>query len=295
MMPLRSKLLITLTLLIAVASLTPALSWAIDLQPGEIKAPVPDMQYVQTTYQFSEKGAKYAHGQKLPSDTKIDTSQIILRYAKSYEVADRTGIFYIQTPVGYTHPGGSLSSLQGDSGVGDTTLVLGFWPYANKETATYFGVGGYLFIPTGSYSNQRSLNVGDNRYKFALQTGMQTAVVDNLQWLIAVDSLWYGDNDEYGVSNARLTQKTLYSAQTGLIYDLNKTFSVAGSYFYTQGGETSVNGISKNDTTQSQRFQISGIARTPIGRITLQYGHDLETKNGYIENNRFIVRYTKPF
>ena len=294
-MSLRSRLFIPLMLLTTVASLTPALSWAIDLQPGEIKAPAPDMQYVQTTYQFSEKGAKYSHGQKLPSNTQINTSQIILRYAKSYEAINRPGIFYIQTPVGYAHPGGSLSAYQGDSGVGDTTLALGFWPYANKDTATYLAIGGYLFIPTGSYSNQRSFNVGDNRYKFALQTGVQTTVVDKLQWLIAVDGLWYGDNDEYGVTNARLTQKPLYSAQTGLIYDLNKTFSVAGSYFYSQGGETRVNDISKNDTTQSKRFQISGIARTSIGKITLQYGRDLKTDNGYIENNRFIVRYTKPF
>jgi hypothetical protein len=79
MMLLRSKLFITLTLSIAVASFSPAVSWAIDLQPGEIKAPATDSQYIQTTYQFSEKGAKYSHGQKLPSNTQINTESPLMQ------------------------------------------------------------------------------------------------------------------------------------------------------------------------------------------------------------------------
>jgi len=281
--------------LLIAALLIPRLSKAIDLQPGDITAPPLDFQYIQTSYQFSEKGAKYINWQKSPSNTKINSSQVIIRYAKSYELINHPGIFYIQTPMGYTHPEGSLSNLQGDSGIGDTSLVLGFWPYANKETETYWAIGGYLFMPTGSYSNQRSFNVGDNRYKVALQTGIQTPLTEKLKWMIALDALWYGDNSEYGVSNANLSQNVLYSLQSGFIHDFNKTYSLAGSYFYTQGGETSIDNQSRNDETLSQRFQISGIAKTPVGKLTLQYGHDLETKNGYIEDNRLILRFTKSF
>lgn len=111
----------------------------------------------------------------------------------------------------------------------------------------------------------------------------------------AIDAVWFGENDDHATTHKTLKQKALYSAQTAAIYKFNSTYSVAAGYFYSVGGLTSLNGESQNDMTQSHRYQISGIATLPIGRLILQYGQEVKTRNGFIEDSRWIVRYSKYF
>jgi hypothetical protein len=92
-----------------------------------------------------------------------------------------------------------------------------------------------------------------------------------------------------------LLQKNLYNFQTGLRYGINDRYSLAAVHFYSQGGETNVNGIDKNDATSLQRWQITGAANFDFGKITVQYGRDLETRNGFIETSRLIIRYGMRF
>jgi hypothetical protein len=116
--------------------------------------------------------------------------------------------------------------------------------------------------------------------------------------MAALDAVWSGKNNDCGVAclnHQNLEQKPLYTLQSGLSYTINPTFSLSSAYFYSVGGETSWDGVSRNNLTQLQRYQVSGIANFSFGRILLQYGGDLETRNGYLEDSRWIVRYIKPF
>lgn len=268
---------------------------AIDLQPGEIRAPKPDIYLAQLSYQYSERGRQYVHGNQQRLDTQILSSQYLIRLAHSFEVADKTAFFYAQTAIGSIEPEKALSSQKGDSGVSDTAFALGFWPYANHETKTYFGIGAYWFAPTGSYDHTRNFNMGENRYKGALQTGFQTALIGDLNWMNALDVVWSADNSNFGPKSANMAQQALYTAQSGLKYDINENFAVAANYYYTTGGETSVNGLDRNDATRLQRYQVSGIANFSLGRVTLQYGGDIKTENGFREDQRVVIRYTKLF
>lgn len=267
---------------------------AIDLQPGEVSAPKPGYNLVQISYQNSERGDKYLQGDKLPGSPQISASQLQMRLGRTFEVVDHPAIFYIQTPMGYVHPD-LASKPEGDSGMGDTSMLLAFWPYANAETETYLAVGAYLTLPTGSYDHNRSFNVGQNRYNSALQIGLQSALSKQLSWMAALDAVKFGDNDEFGAQSKTLEKNALYTAQVGLRYNLNATYSLGAAYFYTAGGETSLNGISRDDVTRLNRYQVSGILNTRVGRITMQYGGDIDTENGYIEDHRWILRYTKLF
>ena len=87
----------------------------------------------------------------------------------------------------------------------------------------------------------------------------------------------------------------LYTAQTALRCSITPTYAVGATYFYTTGGETTVNAINQHDTTKLQRFQLTATGQYTFGRLTLQYGRDLKTDNGFIEDSRWIVRYTKLF
>lgn len=268
---------------------------AIDLQPGEIKAPKPGVNLFQFTYQHSERGDFYLHGDKTRGDPEINSTQYQIRLGRSFEIADHPAFLYAQTPMGYIHPEGQLSPLKGDTGVGDTTFLLAFWPYANHETQTYFALGAYFTLPTGSYDNERLFNMGANRYNGALQAGFQSPVIGQLSWMAAVDAVWFGDNDEFGVTKKTLEQKALYTAQAGLRYDFNPRFTLGATYFHTAGGETSVNDVSRDDVTRLNRYQLSVISTLPFGRISLQYGGDIRTENGFKEDSRLLLRYSMLF
>lgn len=273
-------------------------AYAIDLQPGELRAPRPDVNFMQLSYQYSERGAKYQHGDKSPLDTEINAGQLQVRLGRTFEIAELPSIFYIQTPMGYVHPDGALSALEGGSGVGDTSMLLAVWPYANHETQSYLAVGAYLTLPTGNYDEKRFFNMGENRYRTALQAGWQAPLLGNLHWMAALDAVWFGDNDDYLTPVGRLVtleQKALYTAQAGLRYDINNQYSLGATYFYTAGGETTVNDLSQDNVTQLNRYQLTAVANYAFGRITLQYGNDINTENGYIEDQRWILRYTRLF
>lgn len=288
------KLQIALPLILMVNT-----AYAIDLQPGEAAAPRPNINLVQFSYAFSDRGNQYINGHEQSSNKKIQTSTYNVRLGRSFELANMPGFFYVQTPMGAVQTDGFSKveglNLQGDTGVGDTSLAFALWPYSNRETRTYFGVAGYLTVPSGSYDDHRVFNMGENRYRSALQTGYQTQLSDRLSWMAALDGVFYQDNKDYYPNSRRLEQKNLYTFQTGLKYDINPQYSVAAAYFYTVGGETRIDGLSQDNLTQLQRYQVSAQGNYSFGRMTLQYGGDLKTENGYIEDHRLIVRYTMIF
>lgn len=269
-------------------------AYAIDLQAGDLVAPPPDLVLEQVSYQSSSYGDQYIHGIK-NSGPKIETSQFSVRLGRTFEIADYPALFYAQAPVGYTHPEGTLSSNKGDAGIGDTSMLLAIWPYSNRKTRTYWALGGYLTVPTGSYDNNRALNMGGNRYQTALQTGYQMPLLDSLDWSAAIDALWSGDNNDYLPGHYKREQNVLYTAQTSLRYNINPTYAVAATYFYTTGGETTIDASNKHDTINLQRFQLTAMGHYSFGRISLQYGRDLKTDNGFIEDSRWILRYRKGF
>lgn len=289
--------------LLLIAFAAPRLAWAIDLQPNDIVAPPPDKNLVTVTYYNTENSTLYKNGSvvsKAPNASPvIDTNSIILRGATTYSLGDLPAVSYIQIPYGVASGAGSLSSLSSDNGIGDLTLATAIWPYANKNTRTYFGVAGYFTSPTGSYSSQRVMNMGENRFRSDLQMGFQTPITSNIDGMIAVDTMWFGGNSQCGLAcgsastNSSLTQKPLTTTQLGPIYRINQIFTVGASYFYVAGGATAINNTYQNNVVNTQRFLLSGQAHTPIGRLSLQYGRDMEIKNGYIQTRLLTVRLMK--
>ena len=276
------------------------LSWAIDLQPNDIVAPLPNKNYVTVSYLNTENNTLYRNGSAALSSPIIDTQSAIFRGTRTYDLGNLPAVSFIQLPYGSIQPGGSLASQAGNTGVGDLTIATAIWPYHNRVTRTYLGLAGYLISPTGSYSSQRAFNVGENRFRTDLQMGFQTPITSNVDGMIAVDTMWFGGNSECAAAcglttNGSLTQKPLTTTQLGPIYRINQILTVAASYFYVAGGATSINNNYQNNVANTQRFLLSGQAHTPIGRISLQYGRDTEIKNGFVQTRLLAVRVMKEF
>ena len=276
------------TLIMATGFSMPA--WAIDLQPGDATAPPPGLRSVQLSYLNAERvGAR---------NTKIDQTQVQFRYVQAFEVNQQPALFYLHTGTGRNDPSGALAPSPADNGMIDTTLVFAYWPYVDKTSNTFVAVAGYLISPTGSYSSDRAINMGENRYRWAGQIAYQTRIAPNLNWMAAFDTLWFGKNDESRSLTNRLgtlEQKALYSAQTGLLYKFNNTYSFAGAYFYSEGGETIFSGTANKDSIKSHRYQLSGIGNYSFGRLTLQYGQDIDNNAALEDKQRIFLRYTKFF
>jgi hypothetical protein len=265
-------------------------TWAIDLQPGDATAPPPGLRSVQLSYMNAERvGA---------SNARMDQNQIQFRYTQAFELNQKPALFYLHTGTGKNEPTGALAPYPADNGMIDTTLVFAYWPYVDRASKTYMGVAGYLISPTGSYSSDRAINMGENRYRWAGQIAYQTRIAPDLDWMSAFDTLWFGKN---GASRSlanqlgALEQKALYSAQTGLLYHLNQRYSFAAAYFYSEGGETVFKGAAQNNSIKSHRYQLSAIGHYSFGRLTLQYGQDIDNNAALEDKHRVFLRYTKFF
>lgn len=274
---------------------------AIDLQPGDIKAPPPGLGLFMLTWQQSERGDFYRDGKRDPmlKGSRLSVEQWQVRAGHSFELADMPGFFYAQVPVGSVEPKGTLERLKGDSGVGDTTFLFALWPYVDRERDEYVAIGTYLTLPTGSYDTRNDFNMGSNRTSVALQAGYQRPLARRLSWAMALDGVVFGSNDDYRVPltvpERKLEQKTLYTAQTSLRYEFGPRYAVGAAYFYTWGGETRLDGRSQDNETRLSRYQLTGLVNFPFGRITVHYGADLRTENGPFEDRRWLLRYTTFF
>ena len=273
---------------------------AIDLQPGDIVAPPPNVTLATISYVNSQNNDLFRNGVNTGQDPKLESNTVFLRLTHTYTIGSLPAVSFLQTGTGALSTDGSLAAFPGSKGMTDSSIVTAIWPYSNHATRTYLGLAAYLFLPTGEYSNAKAFNLGSNRYAQALQMGYQRPVTKNIDAAVAVDSTWFGANSACAAAclsnqNLQLTQKPLYTAQAGPIYKINKTYTVAATYVYVTGGETAWNGVERNNTLVTQRYFLSGVANTSVGRFTVQYGNDITTMNGFMESNRFIVRYAKAF
>ena len=279
---------------------TSFMTWAVDLQPNDIVAPLPNKNYVTVSYLNTGNSTLYKNGAAQAGNPVIDTQSAIFRGTRTYDLGSLPAASFIQIPYGSIQPAGSLASQASPTGVGDLTIATAIWPYHNRATRTYLGLAGYLISPTGSYSSQRAFNVGENRFRTDLQMGFQTPITSSIDGMIAVDTMWFGGNSQCAatcnsLTNVSLNQKPLTTTQLGPIYRINEIFTVGASYFYVAGGATEINNNYMNNVANTQRFLLSGQAHTLIGRFSLQYGRDTEVKNGFVQNRLLAIRLMKEF
>ena len=135
----------------------PLAAWAVDLQPNDIVAPLPGKNHAMISYINTENTTFYRNGSAANGSPDIGAQTAILRLVTSYTVKDLPAVSFIQLPYGSIKPGGSLGMYPTATGVGDLTLASAFWPYSDRVNRRYFGVAGYLTMPTGSYNSQQPL------------------------------------------------------------------------------------------------------------------------------------------
>ena len=270
-------------------------AFAIDLQPGEIKAPIGTFYAAQMSYLYVEKGDKYTHGKKTSDASHINYNAFLLRLSHAFDIMKIPAAAYVQSSINHLENTNIPGVANGnENGIGDTAFVFALWPHVDRAKEEHFGIAAYLTLPTGDYDKNRAINIGNNIYQTALQAGYQKKLMENINWMSALDVVLSTDNNEY-LGNKKLEKDPLYTFQTGLQYLFNPTYSVSIGYFYTVGGESTINGIDQGNINKIHRYQLSGQGNYNFGRLTLQYGSEFVNENSYIEEHRLITIYTFKF
>lgn len=274
---------------------------AIDLHPEDVIAPRTSFQAVQIGWTDSRRGDYFVRGEQRASNTAVHLQQVHVRLTSAFTWRDQPAVAYAQVPVGEIRTQNTGATDAGRN-MGDLSLVLASWPYVDRERDRYFGLATYLILPTGDYdpqaTRQLNTNLAENRWRAALQLGWHQRLLDRLGWMVAVDGVWFGDNNAYYGTSAQLgtlSRAPLYTLQTALSTRLGSTVGLGLSYFYTAGGETAFDGVDDNNAVRVHRYQLSGNLYLPRSRLTLQYGGDIKTRTGFKEDRGVQIRYSHIF
>lgn len=247
-------------------------------------------------YQHAERDSLYADGHKQPIDAGLDSDVGILRGVHFMQLGDYIVDPQFLLPFGNVRAKDDLSDLGSDSGTGDLILAATVWLLNEPEQRRYFGITPFLWLPTGSYDNDNAINLGENRWKFALQAGYIQGLTDKLTLDLVGDVTFFGDNDDYGSASVTHKQDAQYEGQAFLRYNFTERFDVRAGVSKTWGGESEIDDLDMDDKPGTTKFTVgTSYFVTPSTQLMVNYGQDLSVDNGLKEDNRINFRILQLF
>ncbi|APW36279.1 hypothetical protein RD110_02860 [Rhodoferax koreense] len=292
-----SSLSVTAFLFAAGTFLSPMTASAIDVEAGDYTA-LPDGANAFVVYgQYARRNANYAGGNKLPGSPRLESEVGIARYLHVLRLDDRWTVDpQVLLPFGHLKPSGDLSPLGSVSGVGDLILATAFKYKIDPAAGEVFGVTPYLYLPTGSYDANKALNLGENRWKFALQSAYTRPLAPKWRMDAVGDVTFFGKNTECGAAcgsttNTTLKQSALYSGQLYLRYEPSASWSTAIGVTHAWGAESRVDGVSLNDRTGTTAVKLTASTFVaPNLQLMGTVSRDVQVHNGLREQARLNLR-----
>ncbi|WP_050586978.1 transporter [Pseudomonas syringae] len=282
-----------------------ALTWAsnsyagLDLDMTDFIPAPPGTDAIISYTTFAKRSAYTANGEtKIKRDTKLNSVTEIVRYVHYMDLGGYTFAPQVLVPFAHLYDGKIGGASLGDSsGMGDAILAAPLWLLNGEDTK--FVVVPYLFAPIGSYNSDKSLNVGENRWKFDLQIGGTQKIADNFLLQGSVETMWYGSNNDASAGNrTKLKQDNSYQAQLWLSYTppTDKRWTFGAGYSKTWAGEQTIDSIENGVATKvsQARLQVSRFI-TPTFQLQGLVQRDLEMEGGFKEAFHFTLRVLKVF
>lgn len=247
-------------------------------------------------FQYADRNQFY-HDGHVVAGGDLDSDVGILRFAHFVEIGPFLADPQFLLPIGGLNGTNSQAPLGSTAGMGDLILASTVWLYRDIPGSHYFGITPILYLPTGTYSADSVLNMGENRFKGGIQAGYVTPVfVKNLVLQLTADVTFYGNNNNYGALRQTLSQDPLAAFQGWLKYSITKDldFRVGSTYYI--GGATKTDGVNNYDQVGTANIRV-GFAYNflPGWNIMALYGRDVAVRNGFAEDNRINLRLYKIF
>lgn len=269
---------------------------AVDVDAGDYTALPAGTNLFLAYAQFASRDGVYAGGDEVVPGAELDSQVGILRGVHFMQLGKFIVDPQFLLPFGKLDAGGTTSALGDTSGIGDLILAATVWLVNDPDNKRYFGITPFLYLPTGSYDNNRALNLGENRWKFALQGGYIQGLGDKFSLDLIGDVTLYGKNDDFSANGVDMKQDASFQFQSFLRYHVTPTFDLRTGWSRTWGGETEVDGIDQGDRTQISKWQFGASwFVTPSVQLMANYGRDASVRNGFKEDNRINLRLLKVF
>jgi len=269
---------------------------AVDVDAGDYTALPAGTNLAMVYYQDASRDELYSGGNKVAGDYSLASDVGILRGIHFMELGGYIVDPQFLLPFGTLDAGKDIAALGEESGVGDLILAATVWLVNKPEDNTYFGITPFIYLPTGTYDNKEGLNLGENRYKFALQAGYITNLTDDISLDLLADVMIYGENDEFGAAKTTMKQEASFQLQAFLRYKMNPSWDFRVGLSQTFGGETEVNGTKMDDAAEIAKVSVgTAYFISPSIQLLATFGRDLAVENGFSEDNRLNLRVLKVF
>lgn len=268
---------------------------AIDFDAGDYTAMPAGTNLGLLYYTHSHSGNYVSQGHSTKHDTKLNQDVSVLRVIHFTTIGGFTVDPQFLLPFGHVNGRLGGNDMGSTQGVGDLILASTVWFYNDPATQTYFGVTPFLYAPTGRYRHEGSLNMGENRWKYALQAAFSTPVYDKLLLDIGLDATKFGDNNDYGVQSSRLSQNTLYQGQVHLRYLITPALDLRTSYTKEWGGNSSVDGVSQGKPAENKYTFGAAYMFPSHTQLLGTWGRDASIENGFKAESVIKLRLMQMF
>jgi len=256
------------------------LAHALDVEPRRWSHIPIDMHFTGVAYARTDADIQFDPALQL-EDVEMDLDTWAAKYIYSFESFGKSSRVSITQAYQEGHWQGLLEGQPAETsryGASDTFVryaidLYGAPPLKGKDFGAYrkkqdnetiVGVGLAVRLPTGDYRKDRLINLGQNRYVFRPQIGLQhNRGPFTLE--ANIEAALYAENDSFWNGN-KLEEDPLFIFFTTLAYTIKPGMWGSVGYGYNYGGESKINGERKDNTKHDEGFGAS--FAYPINRQT---------------------------
>jgi len=185
-------------------------------------------------------------------------------YGRTFGLFGRLSSLTVAVPYGWAHVTGDVQDVSkavDRSGLLDPQLRFGVGllgspaltarEFATRKPGTTIGASVILSAPFGRYDPSKLVNLGTNRWACKPELGLSQPLG---RWVLELYAgVWlFETNDDFFGGHVR-KQDPLGSYQAHVVRNFTRTVWAAADFTYYNGGETTVDGSSKNDRQDNTR------------------------------------------
>ena len=199
-------------------------------------------------------------------DADFDTDIMVMMYTRAVSFGGHLGGISLIVPGGRVDGGLANTGFQGRStGLGDiaamaTMSLFGAPAYTPEEFSSYkpetiLDLLLAVTAPTGKYNSDNSINMGSNRWSLRVGLPMmhffRSGAGQTTSFELQPSVTFFTDNDDATGAASQLEQDVVYTLEGHLTNDFSRMFWGSLDALYTFGGETTVDGIAKDNDQRS--------------------------------------------
>ncbi len=209
-------------------------------------------------------------------DVNADIETFSIGVAQSVSVFHRSAQVSANLPYSWATVSGTVletSQRINRAGLGDTRMRFSILLFggpaatvaelAKAPQHTILGASISITAPTGQYIYGKLINLGTHRWAFKPELALSQPITN--RWLFDVYAgLWlFTNNNSFYPGNSVRSQAPMGSFQAHISYNVTTRLWAALNFTYYTGGESSIDGIGKDDRQDNVR--VGGTLVLPVG------------------------------